>query len=256
MSDLSAAGARAQTFGAFADAYELARPGYPVEAAAWLAPGDPRLVVELGAGTGKLTRVLAASGRQVVAVEPDPRMRAVLAGLGLPGVDAVNGSAESIPSSDRAADVVVSGSAFHWFELDRALVEAARVLRPGGTLAFAWNQKDERVDWVRRMNDAMRRGEPWMGDRPWAELVGASPLFGPVEHALFPHVAELPREGLSDYVCSYTGVASLPDPERAAVVESVEAIIAGELGAARTIGLPFVVDAYRTMATSAGSSPP
>ena len=247
---------QALTFGAFADTYEATRPGYPAEAVQWLVPGDPAVVVELGAGTGKLTRALSRVGRRVLAVEPDARMRAVLSGLRLSGVEALEGSAESIPLADASAGAVVSGSAFHWFDLDSALRETARVLGPGGTLAFAWNRKDERVAWIRRVVEAMSRRERWMGDRPWAELVGASPLFGPVECALFPHVVELARAQVADYVCSYATVASLPESERAAVVANVEAIVQDEFGSASTIRIPFVVDAYRTSATSADSFPP
>jgi len=238
---------RGLSFGAFASAYETTRPAYPADAVGWLVPGASRRVVELGAGTGKLTRALAAAGHRVLATEPDPRMREVLAGLALPGVEITAGVAEQIPLPDGSADVVVSGSAFHWFDLERALDESARVLRPGGRLAFAWNQKDVRVAWVRSITDVMRRGEPWMGDRPWIELVGAHPSFRPPERARFAHAVELPRDRLADYVCSYTGVASLAAGERDAVVARVEAIVAEQHGTATTIGIPFVVDAYRTI---------
>src|SRR6201986_627505 len=105
---------RRLSFGAHADAYERARPAWPEEAARWLVPDDAELVVELGAGTGKLTRAVAALGTRVVAGEPDPRKVAVLHGLGLEGVA---GSAEAIPFEDGVADAVVAGSSLHWFEL-------------------------------------------------------------------------------------------------------------------------------------------
>ena len=111
---------RRLTFGAHAGEYERARPAWPEDAARWLVPDDAELVVELGAGTGKLTRAVAALGVRVVAVEPDPRMLAVLNGLGLEGVE---GSAESIPFGDRVADGVVAGSSLHWFELEQLLRE-------------------------------------------------------------------------------------------------------------------------------------
>ena len=116
---------RRLTFGAHADAYERARPAWPEEAARWLVPEGAELVVELGAGTGKLTRAVAALGVRVVAVEPDPRMLGVLQGRGLAGVE---GSAESIPLEDGVADGVVAGSALHWFDLETALPEIHRVL--------------------------------------------------------------------------------------------------------------------------------
>src|SRR5215467_2157873 len=104
---------RRLSFGAHADAYERARPAWPEEAAHWLVPEDAQLVVEPGAGTGKLTRAVAALGVRVVAVEPDPRMLAVLQRFGLEGVE---GTAETIPFDDGMADAVLSGSSFHWFE--------------------------------------------------------------------------------------------------------------------------------------------
>ena len=128
---------RGLTFGAHADAYERARPEWPEEAARWLVPDGAQLVVELGAGTGKLTRAVAALGVRVVAVEPDPRMLAVLCGLGLEGVE---GSAEAIPLGDGVAEAVVAGSSLHWFELELARPENHRVLRRGlrGAGAHPW----------------------------------------------------------------------------------------------------------------------
>src|SRR5215472_18978983 len=130
---------RRLTFGAHADAYERARPAWPEEAARWFVPDDAKLVVELGAGTGKLTRAVAALGTRVVAVEPDPRMLAVLRGLDLEGVE---GSAEAIPFEAGVADAVVGGSSFHWFELEPALREIHRVLVQGGRLGLSWNHRD------------------------------------------------------------------------------------------------------------------
>jgi SAM-dependent methyltransferase len=239
---------RALSFGRFADEYERTRPGYPPEAAEWMAPGEPELVVELGAGTGKLTRAVARHGRRVVAVEPDDRMRAVLASLALPGVEAIAGSAEALPVGDHVADAVVSGSAFHWFDLDRTLSEAARVLVPGGTLAFAWNHRDDRIDWVRRMSEAIRQGDQWAGNRPWRELVEASGLFGPVERAEFTHVVAIPRGALGDHLRSYSLIGSLPPNEQEVVVARVDAVLAAEptLDGSATLAMPFVIEGYRT----------
>ena len=239
------------------DAYERGRPGYPLDAALWLTPEASGLVVEVGAGTGKLTRALAGAGRHVLAVEPDERMRAVLDALSLPGVESVSGSAESVPLEDQAACAVVSGSSFHWFDLDAALCEAARLLVPGGTLAFAWNRPDHSVAWVRRMSEAMRRGQPWRGNRPWAELVAATGLFEPLEQAGFPHVLALSVNAIGDYVRSYSRVGMLPEPEREAAIAQVRSSLRAEPGleAAEVLEMPFVVTAYRTRlaSTSPGS---
>jgi SAM-dependent methyltransferase len=136
------------SFGAAAADYDRFRPRYPDEAVSWAAAGPPpRRVVDLGAGTGILTRILLALGYDAVPVEPDEGMRAQLAAA-TPGTTALAGSAETIPLGDGEADGVVAGQAYHWFERDRAHAEAARVLRAGGTFAALWNVWDETVPWV------------------------------------------------------------------------------------------------------------
>src|ERR1700759_2029599 len=175
--------------GAHAGEYERARPEGPEDAARWLVPEDAELVVELGAGTGKLKRAVAALGVRVVAVEPDLRMLPVLRPLGLEGVE---GSAEAIPLADGVADGVVAGSSLHWFELDRALSEIHRVLKPGGRFGFGWNHRDDRQPAGARMGEAIyspqapRRGPRWRS-RDWPAELTASGLFRDVERALFEH---------------------------------------------------------------------
>jgi SAM-dependent methyltransferase len=240
---------RRLTFGANADAYERARPEWPEEAARWLVPEGAELVVELGAGTGKLTRAVASLGTRVVAVEPDPRMLAVLRGLGLEGVE---GSAEAIPFDDAVADAVVAGSSLHWFELEQALPEIHRVLRPGGRFAFGWNHRDDRHPAIARMGEAVyaaqaRRPGPRWRSRDWAAELTESGLFRDVEQALFEHVHELPREALADHLLSYSGVAALADDERRRVFNGVAQVLDSDpsVGDGATLRLPFVVSAYR-----------
>src|SRR5581483_12517017 len=187
---------RRLTFGAHADAYERARPEWPEEVARWFVPEGAQLVVELGAGTGKLTRaVKALEGTRVVAVEPDARMLAVLRGLELEGVE---GAAEAIPFDGGVADAVVAGSSAHWFELDEALREIHRVLRPRGRFGFGWNHRDDRHPAMARMSETVyaaqhRLQTPRWRSRDWAAELIASDLFRDVEHAVFEHVHELPR---------------------------------------------------------------
>ena len=240
---------RRLTFGAHADAYERARPEWPEEAARWLVPQGAELVVELGAGTGKLTRAVAALGVRVVAVEPDPRMLAVLRGLGLEGEE---GSAEAIPFDDGVADAVVAGSSLHWFELDLALPEIHRVLRPGGRFAFGWNHRDDRHPAIARMGAAvyeaqMRTPGPRWRSHDWpAELTKAG-LFREIEQARFEHVHELPREALADHLMSYSGVAALSEDERKPVFSMVAALLDSDesVSGDGMLRLPFVVSAYR-----------
>lgn len=212
-------------------------------------PQDAALVVEVGAGTGKLTRAIAALGVRVVAVEPDPRMLAVLHEQGLEGVE---GSAETIPVGEGEADAVLAGSALHWFDLDAALPEFRRVLRPGGRLAFGWNHRDERQPTIAAMSEVIYESRPsrqtsgWRR-RDWPAAVVEGGLFGDVEHAVIPHVHDLPRDALDDHLRSYSGLASLEEMERAHVFERVAAILDGDPSVrdGDHLRLPFVVDAYR-----------
>lgn len=240
---------RRLSFGAHADAYERARPAWPEEAARWLVPERANLVVELGAGTGKLTRAVADLGLQVLAVEPDPRMLAVLLDRGLEGLE---GTAEAIPFGDGTADGVVAGSSLHWFELDVALAEIHRVLRSGGRFGFGWNHRDERHAAIAAVSEVIYASRPsrqtsgWKR-RDWAGDVARTGLFGEVEHVVFEHVHELPRKALGDHLLSYSGLAALPEEERRREFAAVEEILDADpsLPDGDLLRLPFVVDAYR-----------
>ncbi len=146
---------RARSFGRLAADYDRIRPGYPAAAVRPLPPGR---VVDVGAGTGKLTTALVAAGHPVVAVEPDPDMRAVLSARDLPGVEVRDGSGEDLPVADGSAAAVVYGQAWHWVEPGAAAAQARRVLVPGGTLALLWNLPDRSLDWVAELNRIS--GEP------------------------------------------------------------------------------------------------
>jgi SAM-dependent methyltransferase len=240
---------RRLTFGAHADAYERARPAWPEEAARWLVPEDAELVVELGAGTGKLTRAITALGGRVVAVEPDSRMLAVLRGLDLEGVE---GSAEAVPFDDGVADAVVAGSSLHWFELDEALREIHRVLKPDGRFAFGWNHRDVRRPTIAAMSDVIYETRPsqqtagWQR-RDWPAAITAGGLFRDVEHTLIEHVHELPRDALDDHLTSYSGLAALPEDERRRLYAEIAGILDADpaLHDGDQLRMPFAVDAYR-----------
>lgn len=168
---------RARSFGAAADVYERARPLYPEEAIDWLLPEGARKVLDLGAGTGKLTRSLTARGLEVVAVEPLAEMRTSLAWAAA-DAQVLEGTAEAIPLADDSVDAITVAQAWHWVDPERATAEAARVLRPGGTLALVWNRRDERVDWVARLGEVMGAGDAELIEMDGIEI---GPPFAPTE---------------------------------------------------------------------------
>ncbi len=153
-------------FGRGADAYERGRPGYPPKAIRWLERrlelGPGRTVVDVGAGTGKLTRELVASGADVLAVEPVPAMRAVLE-RAVPEARALEGTAESLPVGDGSVDAIVVAQAFHWFDGPAALAEFHRVLRPDGRIALIWNRRLREQPLHRAISEII---EPYRGDTP------------------------------------------------------------------------------------------
>jgi ubiquinone/menaquinone biosynthesis C-methylase UbiE len=205
-----------RSFGGVADAYERGRPTYPREAAAWLAGEQPTTVLELGAGTGKLTEVLAALGHDVHATDPDEQMLERLREK-LPDVRTSAAGAEDIPAPDAAYDVVVVAQAFHWFDHDRALPEIARVLKPGGRLAVVWNARDEKIPWVRKLGRIIGTQD----QVPSSDVLVTSPLFGFVEDASFRHWQTVDRASIQDLVLSRSNVAVLDEAGRAAKLAEV-----------------------------------
>ena len=232
----------ASSFGEVADAYERARPGYPEESVRWLAGETPSDVVDLGAGTGKLTRSLVALGHRVTAVEPLAGMREHLL-ASAPAATVLEGSAEAIPLLEASADVVVSAQAFHWFDHAVALPEIARVVRPGGRLALVWNTRDDREPWVAKLSGAVI-GRETIEDRDVLEPLAASGLFGPVERSTFSFVQRLDRDGLLDLVLSRSYCATQTAAERVPVLQQV-GLIFDEHAEAGTIELPYLTECFR-----------
>jgi SAM-dependent methyltransferase len=210
----------ALSFGSVAAAYDRARPGYPPEAAAWLAGTTPARVLELGAGTGLLTADLAALGHRVLATDPlAPMLRHLAARV--PGVPVAQARAEQIPLPSRSVDRVVSAQAFHWFDLERALPEIARVLRPGGEIALVWNERDARIPWVKRLGDVL--GNQEQNTDPTHDLI-RSGLFGYVETASFRFWQPLDRELLHDLIRSRSNIAMMAETERQRVLRKADAL--------------------------------
>jgi SAM-dependent methyltransferase len=229
---------------AFADvagAYERGRPGYPEEAVRWMVGEEPSDVVDLGAGTGKLTRALVALGHRVVAVEPLDEMRVELEAA-IPGARALAGGAEAIPLPGGVADVVTSAQAFHWFDHDKALPEIARVLRPAGRLALVWNSRDDRDPWMARLSAII--GNETVEESDVVPVIDESGLFSPVETARFSFEQRLDRDGVLDLVLSRSYCAKLPTADREPVLEAVGHLFDTTAGP-NGVRLPYVTECFR-----------
>ncbi|MFI6071722.1 class I SAM-dependent methyltransferase [Actinoplanes sp. NPDC051343] len=234
----------ASSFGPVADVYERGRPTYPAAALDWLLeppPSGPR-VIDLGAGTGKLTRLIRDRELPVTAVEPSPGMRAQLSAV-LPDVTVVEGSAESMPLPSGSADIVLVAQAWHWVDPARAVPEVARVLAPGGRLGLLWNVRDDRADWVRRLDEIIGNRDR-LSDR--GAVIGAP--FGPVTRASFPWVHTIGPSLLLDLVASRSAVILLPADERAALLREVRQLMAThpDLVGRTEFALPYVTYCTRT----------
>ncbi|QIG44902.1 class I SAM-dependent methyltransferase [Nocardioides anomalus] len=231
----------ARSFGGVADAYHRGRPTYPREAVVWLTGEQPLRVLELGAGTGKLTEQLVALGHDVHATEPDAQMLALLQ-KNLPDVRVSQSTAEEIPAGDGSYDVVVSAQAFHWFDPARALPEIARVLRPHGRVSLVWNQRDERIPWVKRLGKIIgtqeRLTEP-------AELLTRSKLFGETEEAAYRFWQVVDRGTVQDLVRSRSNIAVLSEGQQEAKMAEVLAFY-DEYGRGMDgMQLPYTASCFR-----------
>jgi SAM-dependent methyltransferase len=214
---------RASSFGGQAAAYAAERPDYPDAAVVWalepVSARTPLRVLDLAAGTGKLTAGLIRHTTDVVAVEPDPAMLAELR-RGLPDVRALAGTAEEIPLPDESVDAIVIGQALHWFDLDRALPEMARVLTRGGVLAGLWNLDDDNVPWVKGLKTASGSRvsfSRWRGHATFAP----SPYFPAVEFGKFSHVQRRTAESMAATVGTHSHVLILSDGERTELMNRV-----------------------------------
>lgn len=240
-----------RAFDAAAALYERSRPDYPAEAVDLLVRllglHAGRTLLDLGAGTGRFSRLAAARGAAVVAVEPAAAMIRLAGGA---GVHAVRAVAEALPIRRHGADAVCAATAFHWFDGRRALGEVHRVLRRGGRLALLWSERDDAVPWVAALSGIVnRREEGWPRYRSgaWrAAFDAARDLFRPLEEAHFHHAHELSPEGVEERVASVSFVAALPEAERAAIRAEVRALLAGHPDTAgrHELRLPYRTDVF------------
>jgi ubiquinone/menaquinone biosynthesis C-methylase UbiE len=226
--------AAAEGFERAAEEYERGRPDFPQDAVDLLIErlglSAGRTLVELGAGTGKLTRLLAPSGVRIVAVEPVAAMRAALA-RSVPAAEILDAVAEELPLDDGTIDGAVAAQAFHWFDGPRVLNELGRVLTPNGRLALIWNVRDESVPWIRELTDLIepyRRGTPSHRASAWKEAFEATDAFPPPTLTSFPYLHETTREGTVARIVSISFIAALPDDERRQVADGVRRVVPGD----------------------------
>ena len=248
---MAAGEARATSFGQVAGDYDRVRPG-PAEAALdWLVPQDCQVAVDIAAGTGLFTRALQRRVSQVIAVEPDDRMRAVLAARS-PGVRAVAGRGEAIPVPDASADGVFVSSAWHWLDPGRAVAEIARVLRDGGRLGVIWTSRDRRVDWVAEL-DVLRRphavrsaedARSQLRRRHEVTLPGGAP-FENIATASFAFARTMTVDDAVDWLATYSGLITAPAAERAARLARAREALLRQAGADGMIEIPMQSACWR-----------
>jgi ubiquinone/menaquinone biosynthesis C-methylase UbiE len=234
----------ARSFGSVAEAYDRGRPSFPREAVRWLVGHDPTTVLEVGAGTGKLTQQLVALGHDVHATEPAREMLEILR-RNLPDTRTSQASAEELPVPDRSVDVVVAAQSFHWFDLDRALPEIARVLRPGGHLSLVWNLRNEKIPWVRKLGTLIGNQELLAKDI--GEPLVHSGLFGFVEDASFSFWQDINRDTIQDMVLSRSNIALLDDEAREAKLAEVVAFYDDYGRGMDGMRLPYDTQCYRAV---------
>jgi SAM-dependent methyltransferase len=230
--------------------YERARPGYSAEAVAHLVGalgiGAGRRVLDVAAGTGKLTRALVATGAEVVACEPSPSMRDVFA-TAVPDTPQIASTAEQVGVADGSFDAITVAQAFHWFDAPVALVEFARILRPGGGLGLVWNERDESDPVVAELTRISKWDvhQPYPVGMDFGSVIDASGRFGPVTRTKFRFTQELDRTGFVEQVASRSYIAVLPEERRQEILDGVAALAAT---LPEPIGLPYVADVFCTTA--------
>lgn len=231
----------ARSFGTVADAYDRGRPGYPRAAVEWLLGPDQKSVLEVGAGTGKLTDELAALGHDVHATDPSAEMLGVLSER-LPAVRASIATAERLPCLDGSVDVVVCAQAFHRFDQDAALAEFARVLRPGGHLALTWNAQDVKIPWVRKLARLIGDQDSQV-EAP--ESLVRSTKFGFVDETSLRHWQTVDADALCDMALSRSTVATLDEPARERTLADVRALYDDYGRGPDGMQLPWIARCFR-----------
>lgn len=233
--------AQAASFDSAADTYERARPSYPDEAVDWLLRTRPREVLDLGAGTGKLTRALVGRVGAIHAVDPSPNMLAQLQAV-VPSAHTAVGTAEQIPLPDASVDAVLAAQAWHWVDPDRAVPEVRRVLRPGGVLGLIWNVRDESVPWVARLTEIMQGSA---AERYVAEDRMPTDL-GQLERLTVRWERAFDRESLLELVASRSYIITATPEVRSDVLRQVDELLEGhpDLADPASWLLPYRTEAF------------
>lgn len=241
---------RALSFGAIADEYDRLRPTAADDALTWLVPGGCAVAIDLAAGTGLFTRALARHVPEVIAVEPDPRMREVLAARS-PGVVVLEGRGEAIPLPAASADAVFVSSAWHWLDPAVALPEIARVLRPGGRLGVLWTGRDREVDWVRDLDTSTRARDdargPQLGGgsdsrggrRRRAVELPDDTLFTREGTASFAFSRRMRVEEIVELLSTYSELIVSTPAEREETLDRSRAVLAERFPGARELDVPM-----------------
>jgi SAM-dependent methyltransferase len=232
--------------------YRRGRPSYPDDAVGYLVKEldirEDRDVLELGAGTGKFTELIALSGARITAIEPVAAMRQALE-LNCPTITVLDGTAEAIPVADGSIDAVVAAQSFHWFDGERALPEIHRILREEGTLGLIWNIRDEASDWSERLTaifDRLAGDSPRYRDGRWREAFERTDLFGPLHRRVAYHVHHVTPEAFMDRALSVSYVASAPEAERDRLITDVTELLGAdeELAGRDEIVMPYRTDVF------------
>lgn len=234
---------RALSFGSIAEDYDGLRPKAPQGAVDWLVPPDCGVAVDVGAGTGLFTRTLVGRVAEVIAVEPDPRMRTVLARRS-PEVRVVAGRGESIPLPDAAADAVFVSSAWHWMDRERAVAEIGRVLRDGGRFGLIWTSRDRDVDWVRDLDrlPGHDTAESQSGERFRRRLdfpLPEPPIFHHVARETFDFQRTMTADDVVAMLGTYSRVIIAAPEERDRRLANARAALHERFPGADTIALPM-----------------
>jgi ubiquinone/menaquinone biosynthesis C-methylase UbiE len=262
---------RSGSFGAVASAYERFRPGPPSSAIDWMLPSGASVVVDLAAGTGAMTRDLVGRVASVIAIEPDDRMRTVLA-ENLPAIDARKGTGEAMPIADASVDAVLAASSWHWMDADRALREVARVLRPGGVLGAVWAGPDPDGPFLSQAQALLSQtssssdsnvdsaagadlGAVVLDVENRVETVLAIPddaPFAQPEHQTWTWNVALTADDLIGLLGTFSWIITMPDERRAFVVSEARRVLRDGLGVSGdvTVDVQYRCEAWRTRSTN------